>query len=267
MVVKYGGAAMVSDALKQSFAEEIVALTNAGIKVVVVHGGGKEITAVADKLGFASTFIQGQRYTDAAMMDVVQMVLAGKINQDIVARLNTTGASAVGVSGIDAGLLTVRRAQGVFDLGFVGEIVTVNSSYIHTLLNAGFTPVIAPIGCDQQGQTYNINADVAAAGIARALEAEKLFLLSDVDGVHAHGDRLSSLTEEQAEELIAAGIINNGMIPKMRSAFHALRSGVGAVHLVDGRVSQSILRELSAKTSYGTTLYSQARLAAQEMAG
>ena len=275
VVVKYGGAAMTSDSLKQSFAEEMAIMKKAGIRLVIVHGGGKEITAVADKLGIATTFIQGQRYTDAAMTEVVQMVLGGKINQDVVARLNTEGVSAVGVSGVDAGLLQVQRATGEVDLGLVGEIVNVNTLHLHTLLDAGFTPVIAPIGADQSGQEYNINADVAAAEIARALGAEKLFLLSDVDGVHADGARLASLTETEADELIATGVISNGMIPKMRSAFHALQCGVEAVHLVDGRVARSILRELSTGptggpargTSYGTKLISQPHHAPQEMAG
>ena len=232
-------------------------MARAGIRVVVVHGGGKDITAMAEKLGIRSIFIGGQRVTDQAMMEVVLMVLAGKNNKDIALRINQQGAKAVGICGIDAGLLKVRKMTGDVDLGLVGEITGVNETYLGQLLNSRITPVIAPIGTDATGQMYNINADVAAASIASALHAEKLLLLTDTDGVHADGARIPRLDELTAEELIASGVINNGMIPKMRSAFTALRNGVEAVHLVDGRVQRTLLNELIAGVPLGTELTTQ----------
>lgn len=256
-VVKYGGAAMISDELREAFAEEVVFLKQIGINMALVHGGGKEITAIAERMGLTSTFVEGQRYTDAAMVNVVQMVLAGKLNQDIVVCFNRFGGSAVGVTGLDSGLLNVRKDATGVDLGFVGEIVDINTAYLTMLMENGCLPVIAPIGTDGEGQVYNINADVAAAEIARHLGADKLFLLSDVDGVHASGKRLGHLDESAAARMIVTGEITNGMIPKMRSAFAALRNGVGSVHLVDGRVKHSLLRELCSDQPFGTELMAE----------
>ena len=233
-VVKYGGAAQTDDELKETFAQDVTLLTKIGIRVVIVHGGGKEVTEVAGKLGLESRFIDGQRYTDAAMMDVVQMVLAGKTNKDIVGRINRHDGNAVGLSGVDANLLRVRKyEEGGVDLGFVGEICGVNVHHLTMLLKNGIMPVIAPVGVSGEGEAYNVNADVAASAVAAALEAEKLVFLSDVEGVMAGG---------------------NGMVPKIRSAFTALNAGVNKVHLIDGRIKHSLLLEIFTDMGIGTEL-------------
>ncbi len=254
-VVKYGGAAMIDEELEHAFAQDVTLLSKVGIRIVVVHGGGREVTGMADRLGIATTFIDGQRYTDAKMMDVVQMVLAGKTNKDIVARINIHHGDAVGMCGIDANLLRVSRsAEGGIDLGFVGSIDSVNTSYLLLLLNNGFMPVIAPVGVDEAGQAYNINADIAAAEVARALRSEKLVYLSDVEGVIAEGNLIKSMTGEEAARLIRDRVITNGMIPKIRSASSALEGGVNKVHLVDGRIRHSLLLEIFTDAGIGTEL-------------
>jgi acetylglutamate kinase len=254
-VIKYGGAAMVDDDLKETFAQDVTLLKKIGIRIVIVHGGGKEVTDIAAQLGIASRFIDGQRYTDRAMMDVVQMVLAGKTNKDIVARINQHDGEAVGLCGIDADLLRVKRyAGGGEDLGLVGEIVKVNTPYLQLLLNNEIMPVIAPVGVDDRWQSHNINADVAASGIAAALEAEKLVYMSDVEGVFANGVLIHTMDREQANHLIDARIINNGMIPKITSAFKALDAHVNKVHLIDGRVKHSLLLEIFTDEGIGTEL-------------
>lgn len=254
-VVKYGGAAQVDDDLKETFAQDVTLLKKIGIKVAIVHGGGKEVTELAGRLGLESRFVDGQRYTDGPMMDVVQMVLAGKTNKDIVGRINRHDGDAAGVSGIDARLLTVKKldSNGT-DLGFVGEITGVNTAYLNLLLDHGIMPVIAPVGVNEQGQAHNVNADVAASAIAAALKAEKLVFLSDVEGVMTDSGLVHSMDEEDAERLLHAKIINNGMIPKIRSAFTALRAGVNKVHLIDGRIHHSILLEIFTDTGVGTEL-------------
>ena len=254
-VIKYGGAAMIDDELKQSFAQDVTLLKKIGINIVIVHGGGKEVTELSARLGIASTFIDGQRYTDDATMDIVQMVLAGKTNKDIVARINQHGGGAVGLSGIDADLLRVKKfSEGSVDLGWVGEVVSVNQEYINLQLRNGIMPVIAPIGVGEDGHSYNINADVAAANIAAALQCEKLVYLSDVRGV-MHGENLiATIMEEDALDLMEKKIINGGMIPKVRSAFAALQAGVNKVHMIDGRVSHSLLLEIFTDEGVGTEL-------------
>ncbi len=254
-VVKYGGAAMTDETLKETFAQDVTLLKKIGVRIVIVHGGGAEITEIASRLGLETRFVDGQRYTDAAMMGVVQMVLAGKTNKDIVARINQHDGEAVGLCGIDADLLRVRRFEenGV-DLGFVGLVVTVNTAYLHLLLNNGIMPVIAPVGVDAHWRPHNVNADLAAASIASALRAEKLVYLSDVTGVLAHGSLVHSLGEEYAQRLLETGVINNGMIPKIRSAFEAINEGVQKVHLIDGRVKHSLLLEIFTDEGVGTEL-------------
>lgn len=254
-VIKYGGAAMVDDELKETFAQDVTLLKKIGVKIAIVHGGGKEVTDVAGKLGIASQFVNGQRFTDKPMMEVVQMVLAGKTNKDIVVRINQHDGDAVGLCGIDANVLRVERLseEGV-DLGLVGKITAVNTGYINLLLSSGIMPVIAPIGVDHDWQVFNINADIAASAIAAALRAEKLVFLSDVEGIMA-GERLvHSVTEEQAEEMIERGVISKGMIPKVRSAFDALDASVNKVHMIDGRVKHSLLLEIFTDTGIGTEL-------------
>jgi acetylglutamate kinase len=254
-VVKYGGAAQTDDELKETFAQDVTLLTKIGIRVVIVHGGGKEVTEVAGKLGLESRFIDGQRYTDAAMMDVVQMVLAGKTNKDIVGRINRHDGNAVGLSGVDANLLRVRKyEEGGVDLGFVGEICGVNVHHLTMLLKNGIMPVIAPVGVSWEGEAYNVNADVAASAVAAALEAEKLVFLSDVEGVMAGGALVPSMDQDKADRMMATRIISNGMVPKIRSAFTALNAGVNKVHLIDGRIKHSLLLEIFTDMGIGTEL-------------
>ena len=254
-VVKYGGSAQVDEELKETFAQDVTLLKKIGVKVAIVHGGGKEITGIAAQLGLESRFIDGQRYTDAPMMDVVQMVLAGKTNKDIVGKINRHDGESVGLCGIDAYVLKVRKAmEGGRDLGLVGEITEVNTAYLNLLMNNGIMPVIAPIGISDEGQPHNINADVAASALAAALQAEKLVFLSDVEGVLAGDTLIHSMDQDEAERLMATKVISNGMIPKIRSAFTALKAGVNKVHLIDGRVKHSLLLEIFTDTGIGTEL-------------
>jgi acetylglutamate kinase len=260
-VVKYGGAAMVDVELKETFAQDVTLLKKIGVNVVVVHGGGKEVTEIAGRLGIESRFVDGQRYTDEEMMAVVQMVLAGKTNKDIVAKINQHDGGAVGLCGIDADVLrVVRHSDDGQDLGLVGQITTVNASFLTTLLTNGVMPVIAPIGVDDRWQPHNINADNAAAAIAAALQAEKLVYLSDVEGVLAGGRLIHTITRGEADRMIATRAISNGMIPKIRSAFKALDSGVKKVHMIDGRVKHSLLLEIFTDEGVGTELVSPAMI-------
>lgn len=254
-VIKYGGAAMVDAGLKESFAQDVSLLKKIGIKIVIVHGGGKEVTDLADRLGLETRFINGQRYTDQAMMDVVQMVLTGKTNKDIVARINQHDGEAIGLCGIDADLLRVKKtADAGGDLGLVGEITSVNITFLNLLLNNNTMPVIAPVGVDAAWNAHNINADLAAASVAAALKAEKLVYLSDVEGVLVNGALVNSLKKDDARQLIEGGVIINGMIPKIRSAFDALDAGVQKVHMIDGRVKHSLLLEIFTDEGVGTEL-------------
>lgn len=255
-VIKYGGAAMEEEQLKQMVAQDVTLLRKIGIDIVVVHGGGKEITAIAKQLNLETRFVNGQRYTDAGMRDVVQMVLAGLINKDIVRRINMHNGNAVGLSGIDARLLTAKRHQRE-DLGFVGEITAVNAAFIRSLLTDGCLPVLAPLGVDDEGNVYNINADVAAAEIAKALEARKLIYLTDVEGIAAEGSLLKCLSESDAERLISRNVINGGMIPKVESALDALKAGVGKVHIIDGRKPHALLLEIFTTEGIGTEIVHQ----------
>jgi len=254
-VVKYGGAAMTEESLCETFAQDVTLLKKIGIRIVIVHGGGREITDTADRLGLPTRFVAGHRYTDEPMMDVVQMVLSGKTNKDVVRRINMHGGDAVGMSGIDADLLRVRRHQpDGHDLGLVGEVVTVNTDFLHLLADHGSMPVIAPVGVDDAGVVYNVNADTAAAAVAASLKAEKLVYLSDVPGVLTDGSLLSHLTRAAAARLIAGGAISNGMLPKIRSAFSALDAGVTKVHLIDGRVTHALLLEIFTREGLGTEI-------------
>ena len=252
-VIKYGGAAMVDEELKETFAQDVTLLKKIGVRMVIVHGGGKDITDLAGKLGLATEFVQGQRYTDPGMMDVVQMVLGGKTNQDIVARINQHDGGATGLSGVDNGLFLVRKhTEGGVDLGLVGDIIRVNTAFLDLLFTHDVMPVIAPIGVDASGQVYNINADMAAGYLAAALQAEKLVYLSDVPGVLVNDELLHSLNRAKAASLVDAGIVSSGMVPKIRSAFAALDAGVNKVHIIDGRVKHSLLLEIFTKEGVGT---------------
>jgi acetylglutamate kinase len=255
LVIKYGGAAMVNQELREDFGRDVALLKRIGIDVVIVHGGGREITTVAEKMGVPSRFVNGLRYTNGEMMDVVQMVLAGKTNQDVVAGINRFAGMSVGLCGIDADLLKVTKHTGEgSDLGFVGEVTEVNTAYLRLLLEQRILPVIAPIGVDADGRPHNINADVAASSIAGAISAEKLVYLSDVPGVIANGLLIPTLDQDEAARLIEEGVVGEGMIPKIRSAFAALDEGVGKVHIIDGRVRHAILLEILTKDGIGTEI-------------
>ncbi len=253
IVVKYGGAAMEQAPLATSFAEDVALLQSAGILPVIVHGGGPQVTKVSAQLGIETTFVDGIRVTDAETLDVATMVLAGKLNTDVVASLVTGGVPAVGLSGVDGGLLLARKQTGP-DLGFVGEVVHVNPDVVRTLMDRRFVPVVASIAVDVHGQAYNVNADVVATELAIALGAEKLVFLSDVPGVIGPtGDLLSELSAEQCLDLLGRdGVVEGGMIPKLESAAEAIKAGVSRVHLVDGRVEHSLVLELFTPEGVGT---------------
>lgn len=262
LVIKYGGHAMEDEELKQRFAQDIVLLKFVGMNPVVVHGGGPQIGEMLNKLGISSRFIRGMRVTDGPTMDVVEMVL-GKINQEVVALINRQGGKAVGLSGKDGEMVVARKmlvtiADGkqpptTHDVGLVGEIVRVNPRVINALTEANFIPVIAPVGVGEQGETYNINADLVAGKVAEALQAEKLILLTDVEGIKDKDNALiPTLNSEQAEELIRNGTIGEGMIPKVECCIAALRGGVKKTHIIDGRVRHATLLEIFTKEGIGT---------------
>lgn len=255
VVVKYGGAVMEKAGLAASFAEDVMLLRSVGIKPVIVHGGGPAVTQLSARLGIETTFVDGLRVTDADTLDVATMVLAGKLNTDVVATLVAGGVKAVGLSGVDGQLLLARKADGP-DLGFVGEVVHVDAGVIATLLDASFVPVVASIAMDGTGQAYNVNADVVAAELAVALGAHKLVYLNDVPGlIGPSGDLLSELSVSNAEELLATrGVVDGGMIPKLESAIRALRAGIERVHLVDGRVEHAVVLELFTPEGIGTMI-------------
>jgi acetylglutamate kinase len=255
IVVKYGGAAMHSSGLAASFAQDIALLQSAGITPVVVHGGGPQVSQVSARLGIETTFVDGLRVTDAETLDVATMVLAGKLNKEVVASLNTGGVPAVGLSGIDGRLLLAER-KAAPDLGFVGEVVHVDVSILRTLTASRFVPVVASIAVDEFGQAYNVNADVVASELAVALGAEKLVYVNDVPGlIGPGGDLLSELSTGQCRELLdAGGVVEGGMIPKLESAVRAIEGGIGKVHLVDGRVEHSLVLELFTPEGVGTMI-------------
>ena len=254
-VIKYGGAAMSDSDLNVTFAKDVTMLKKIGIHIVIVHGGGKEITGLAQKLGIETEFSNGQRYTDERMLEVVLMALAGKINTEVVRRINTNGGKAVGVSGVDNLLLRARRlsANGT-DLGLVGDITAVNAGMLQMFLDNDLMPVVAPVAVGADYELLNVNADLAAAAIARSLKAEKLVYLSDVQGVMAGVRLISTLTRAEANLLIDEGTIAGGMIPKMHSAFETLEAGVRKVHIIDGRVKHSLLLEVFTDEGIGTQL-------------
>lgn len=257
-VIKYGGAAMTEEQLKQTFAKDVTILRKIGINIVIVHGGGKETTELATKLNLETRFINGQRYTDESMMKVILMTLAGKLNKEIVGVINTNGGNAIGLCGVDNNLLRARKLNGGdVDLGLVGEVVSVNTALINLLLLNSMMPVISPIGVGPNGEMFNINADLAAGAIASALKAEKLVYLSDIEGVLIHERLVSTLSWEEAQRMIAQGSIFGGMIPKVQSAFDTLNAGVNKVHIIDGRVKHSLLLEIFTDEGVGTQMIHQ----------
>ena len=262
IVVKYGGNAMISEELRKAVMCDIILLSLVGIRVVVVHGGGPEISEMLKKIGHESRFVDGLRYTDAETMDVVQSVLCGKVNKNLVAQLNRLGGQAIGLCGKDAGLLTVVKKpltkDGV-DLGFVGNIVGVNVKLLELLSMDEYIPVIAPVGVDRDGKSYNINADTAASEIASALKAEKLMFLTDVDGIRLNAKDsstlISSISVSEINELISSGVITGGMIPKVQGCVRAIEQGVKRVHILDGTIPHPILLEIFTDKGIGTMVH------------
>jgi acetylglutamate kinase len=265
IVIKYGGHAMVDEDLKRAFALNVILLKYVGINPVIVHGGGPQIGKMLDQLGIACQFRQGLRITDTATMDVVEMVLAGKINKQIVSLINRHGGMSVGLSGKDGNLIQARKLEMVLerkdappeiiDLGKVGEVTGINATLINTLKGQGFIPVIAPVGVDEEGETYNINADAVAGAVAVALSAKRLVLLTDVAGVlDAGGTLISSLDLREASVAIEEGTVKGGMIPKMKCCMEAVDGGVEKAHVIDGRVENSIILELFTTSGIGTEI-------------
>lgn len=259
IVVKYGGNAMINEGLKEAVISDLVLLKLVGINVVLVHGGGPEITGMFEKLGIESKFINGLRYTSEEAVEVVQMVLAGKTNKDLVNKIERIGGSAIGLSGIDGGLIKAKKlSDGEFDYGCVGEIVEVNTKIISDNIANGFIPVVSTVACsaDDESTVYNINADTAAAKIAIALGAEKLILLTDVKGLmHDVKDEDSLIPEVKLSEiqsLIDEGVIKGGMIPKVECCADTVKGGVKRAHIIDGRLSHSILIEMLSDEGIGT---------------
>jgi len=257
VVIKYGGHAMTDADLKASFAADVVLMKHIGVRPVIVHGGGPQIAATLERMGRKSTFIEGRRVTNDETMEVVEMVLGGKINREIVELVQQAGGRAVGFTGSDGGLLRVEKKMiNGQDLGRVGQVVSVDPSVVTAAVQADFIPVVAPIGVDADGKSFNVNADEAAGAISAALKAEKLMLLTDVDGVlDEHGERISRLSVEDCQGLISAGTIKGGMIPKMECCMEALSGGVNRTHIVDGRVLHAVLLEVfSDDAGVGTLL-------------
>jgi acetylglutamate kinase len=265
IVVKYGGNAMTDELLKEGFARDVVLLKLVGINLVVVHGGGPQIEDLLSRVGKKGEFIQGMRVTDAETMDIVEMVLAGKVNKEIVELINHAGGKAVGLTGQDGGLIRARKlilsggsdAPGDLDIGQVGEIESVDPQVIESLLASGFIPVIAPIGSGAHGETYNINADLVAGKLAEILKAEKLVLMTNTPGVlDKQGKLITGLTAREIDQLFEDGTLSGGMLPKISSALDAARSGVQSVHIIDGRVPNSLLLEILTNEGVGTMIRS-----------
>jgi len=256
IVIKYGGHAMTDSDLRSSFAVDVVLLKFIGVRPVIVHGGGPQIQAILKRFGKESTFVEGLRVTDDETMEVVEMVLGGRINHEIVEWIHQAGGRAVGLTGSDGGMLRVhRKLVNGRDIGRVGEVVHVDPRAISVVADSDFIPVIAPIGADEHGLTYNVNADEAASAVARALRAEKLMLLTDVEGVRdTTGNVVSRLSIEEARKLVAEGTIREGMIPKIECCIDALTGGVAGTTIMDGRVLHAVLLEIFTERGVGTLL-------------
>jgi len=266
LVIKYGGHAMVDEQLKEDFARDVTLLKFIGLNPVIVHGGGPQINKVLSQMGITSEFVRGMRLTDEPTMDVVEMVLGGKVNKGIVAQINRQGGKAVGLSGKDGSLLLAEKLRimhqedentppEIIDPGLVGDVTRVQPEIINTLTGQGFIPVIAPVGTGEAGETYNINADLVAGKIASALSAERLILLTDVDGVlDASGTLISSIDAETITKMIQEKSISGGMIPKIEYALNALRNGVGKAQIINGKKRHSLLLELFTDQGIGTEI-------------
>ncbi|WP_126452545.1 acetylglutamate kinase [Sulfuriflexus mobilis] len=268
IVIKYGGNAMVDDALKSSFARDVVLMKLVGINPVVVHGGGPQIGQLLEKIGKQSEFIEGMRVTDSETMNVVEMVLGGLVNKEIVSLINQHGGKAVGLTGKDGSLIRARKmtftrnkpemkVPEIIDIGHVGEVETINTAVVDMLVQGDFIPVIAPIGVGKDGQAYNINADLVAGKLAETLKAEKLILLTNTKGLlDKDGKLLTGLSSQRVDELIADGTIHGGMLPKIGSALEAVRNGVQTSHIIDGRVQHAVMLEIFTDEGVGTLIRS-----------
>ncbi len=265
IVIKYGGNAMTDPALQADFAEDVVLLKLVGMNPVVVHGGGPQIETALNRLGKKGEFIQGMRVTDAETMEVVEWVLAGEVQQDIVGLINQAGGKAVGLTGRDGGLIRAQKLKMVdnkdaskeHDVGQVGDIVSIDPSVVKALQDDAFIPVISPIGFGENNESYNINADVVAAKLATVLKAEKLMMLTNISGVlDKAGNLLTNLSARQIDELFADGTISGGMLPKIAGALDAAKSGVNSVHIIDGRVPHVLLLEILTDEAFGTMIRS-----------
>ena len=266
IVVKFGGNAMVDPALHESFARDVVLMKLVGMNPVVVHGGGPQIGALLAKLNIHTEFVNGMRVTDAQTMDVVEMVLGGSVNKEIVASINRNGGKAIGVSGKDGQLIRARKltvtrhseelnVSEIIDIGHVGEVDQIDTEVLQVILGSNFIPVIAPIGADAEGCTYNINADLVAGKLAQVLQAEKLMLLTNVSGLlDKQGQVLTGLSTSQVDALIADGTISGGMLPKIGCALDAVKSGVASAHIIDGRVPHAVLLETFTHEGIGTLI-------------
>ena len=265
VVIKYGGNAMINDALKENVMRDVALMKFVGIRPILVHGGGPEITGFLKKVGKESTFVSGLRVTDEETVEIAEMVLDGKLNSEIVGLLNLRGVRAVGLSGKDAGLIKAQKKLATVyendtanqvDIGYVGEVTEIDTGLITDLLNQGYVPVIAPIGMGEHGESYNINADYVAAEIAGALHAEKMLLLTDVEGVYKDFADKSSLISQlcmaEAREYIRSGVIEGGMIPKVEACLRALEAGANKAHIIDGRLAHSIILEIFTSRGIGT---------------
>ena len=268
-VIKYGGSTMEEEAVRRSFALDVVLLKYIGINPVVVHGGGPQIGELLTRIGKKSQFVEGMRVTDSETMDVVEMVLVGKVNKEIVAMINQQGGKAVGLSGKDGRLIIARKlkvakSRGLdeapewIDIGMVGEVKQINPGVIEALRKENFIPVIAPVGVGEEGETYNINADLVAGKVASALKAEKLILLTDVEGVKDEKKQLiPTLDAKRAKRLIAQKVISSGMIPKVNCCLNALEEGVTKTHIIDGRMEHAILLEIFTDVGIGTQIFKE----------
>jgi len=266
IVVKFGGNAMVDEDLHESFARDVVLMKLVGMNPIVVHGGGPQIAALLSKLNIKTEFVNGMRVTDAQTMDVVEMVLGGSVNKEIVASINRNGGKAIGVTGKDGQLIRARKmtvsrhspeldASEIIDIGHVGEVDKIDTEVLNLILDSNFIPVIAPIGADAQGCTYNINADLVAGKLAQVLQAEKLMLLTNVAGLlNKQGQVLTGLSTSEVDDLIADGTIVGGMLPKIGCALDAVKSGVASAHIIDGRVPHAVLLETFTNEGIGTLI-------------
>ncbi len=265
VVIKYGGNAMINDALKENVMRDVALMKFVGIRPILVHGGGPEITGFLKKVGKESSFVSGLRVTDEETVEIAEMVLDGKLNSEIVGLLNLRGVRAVGLSGKDAGLIKAKKKLATVyendmehevDIGYVGAVTEIDTALITDLLNQGYVPVIAPIGMGEHGESYNINADYVAAEIAGAMRAEKILLLTDVEGVYQDftdkGSLISQLRMDEAKEYIRSGVIDGGMIPKVEACLRALEAGAHKAHIIDGRLAHSIILEIFTSRGIGT---------------